>query len=96
MSLSRAPAPLGCVEDKFARDLEILCKRPGQYARLARGGEEGTKFFGCDGFELSVGALGCGFVGAPAAEVGEVTEAIALHVLIGYLDDELGAEEFPA
>ena len=34
-------------------------------------------------------------IGAPAAEVGHVAEAAALHVFVGDLDDEFGAERFP-
>ena len=63
---------------------------------LARGREEGAELGGWDGFELGVGAVGGGLVGAPAAEVGEVAEAVALHVFVGDFDDEFGAEEFPA
>ncbi len=53
------------------------------------------EFLGRDDFELGVGAGGGSFVGAPTAEVGEVAEAVALHVLIGDFDDELGAEGLP-
>src|SRR5688572_23577751 len=42
-------------------------------------------------FELGVVAAGWGFVGAPAAELGGVAEAGALHVVVGDLDDELDA-----
>jgi len=55
-----------------------------------------VEFFGWDYFQLGVGALLGRFVGAPATEVGEVSEAVALHVFVGDLDDELGAESFPA
>jgi hypothetical protein len=57
--------------------------------------EDGFEFFGGDYFQLGEGA---GFefaVGAPAAEVGHVAEAAALHVLVCDFDDKLGAEGFP-
>ena len=51
---------------------------------------------GWNDLELLVGAvLGC-LVGAPAAEVREVPEAVALHVLIGDLDHKLDAQRLPA
>ncbi len=53
------------------------------------------EFLGRDDFELGVGAGGGGFVGAPAAEVSEVAEAVALHVLVSDFDDEFGAECLP-
>ncbi len=41
--------------------------------------------------ELIVGTV-CGWlVRTPAPEVGEVAKAVALHVLVGYLYDELDA-----
>ncbi len=64
--------------------------------KLGGGREDGAEFFWRDCFELGVGAFRGGFVGAPAAEVGEVAEAVALHVFVGDFDDEFGAEEFPA
>ena len=57
--------------------------------------EDGFEFFGGDDFKLSEGA-GLGFaVGAPAAEMGHVAEAAALHVFVGDFDDEFGAKRFP-
>ena len=56
--------------------------------------EDGFELFGRDYFQLGEGA-GRLAVGAPAAEVGHVAEAAALHVLVGDLDDELGAEGIP-
>jgi hypothetical protein len=64
-------------------------------AGSAVGWEEVVEFFGGHDFELGIGAVCGGFVGAPAAEVGEVAEAVALHVLVGDFDDELGAECLP-
>ena len=44
---------------------------------------------------MGVGAGGRGLVGAPAAEVGEVAEAVALHVLVSYFDDEFDTDGLP-
>ena len=57
--------------------------------------EDGFQFFRRDYFELSEGARFRFAVCAPAAEVGHVAEAAALHVLVGDFDDEFGAERFP-
>ena len=35
------------------------------------------------------------FFCSPAAEVSHMTKAIALHVLVSYLDDELGTQRLP-
>ena len=58
----------------------------------AGGIEDGGEFVGWDGFELGVGAGLREFVCAPAAELRHVAEARALHVLVGDLENELGAE----
>ena len=57
--------------------------------------EDGFQFFRCDYFKLSEGARFWFAVCAPAAEVGHVAEASALHVLVGDFDDEFGAERLP-
>ena len=59
-------------------------------------GEDAAQFVGRNNLELRVGALCGGLVGSPAAELGEVAEAVLLHVLVGDFDDELGAQRDPA
>src|SRR5579872_4757203 len=48
-----------------------------------------------DDFELAVSAVFRDFVGAPAAELRHVTEAIALHVLVGDLDHQFWPKRLP-
>ena len=50
---------------------------------------------GGDDLELRVGAVARRLVGAPAAELRGVAEARALHVVVGDLDHELGAQRLP-
>ena len=57
--------------------------------------EDGFQFFGRDDFELGEGAGLRRAILAPAAEVGHVAEAAALHVFVGDLNDEFGAQRFP-
>jgi hypothetical protein len=64
-------------------------------ASLFGAGEDGFEFFGGDYFQLGEGAGFWFAVGAPAAEVGHVAEAAALHVFVGDFDDKFGAERFP-
>jgi len=45
--------------------------------------------------ELRVGAIGRLLIRPPAAKLRDVPEAIALHVIVGDLDHELGPERFP-
>ena len=58
--------------------------------------KDAHQFVGRNNLELLVGAVLWSLVRTPAAEVREVTEACALHVLVGDLDDELDAERLPA
>ena len=48
-----------------------------------------------DDFELGVGAVVRRFVEAPSTEMRHVAEARTLHVLVGDLGDEFGAQRFP-
>ena len=50
---------------------------------------------GAHDLELRVGAVARLLVGAPAPELRGVAEARALHVIVGDLDDELGAQRLP-
>ena len=54
-----------------------------------------AQLLGRDYFELGIGAVGGLLVGAPAAELRDVAEAGALHVLVGDLDDQFRAEGLP-
>src|SRR3954469_20213698 len=58
-----------------------------------RGPEKNGQFGGDDGLELAVGAGAGVAVGAPPAEGGGVAEAVALHVVVGDLDHQLGAQQ---
>ena len=64
-------------------------------SHLARDSEDLEKFLWWDDFELFVGAVGGSLIGTPAPELCGVTKAIALHVIIGDLDDQFGAKRLP-
>jgi len=57
--------------------------------------ENGLQFFGRHDFQLREGTGFRFAVGAPAAEVGHVAEASALHVFVSDFDDEFGTERLP-
>src|SRR5687767_1778717 len=64
-------------------------KKLGLCPRLASGGEDRFQFVGWDDFKLREGAVFRFFVGAPAAELGRVAKALALHVIVRNLDHQL-------
>ncbi len=59
------------------------------------GAEDGGQFVRRDHLELLVSAVAWIFIGAPAAELGHVPEAVALHVFVGDFQNQFGAQRFP-
>src|SRR5579864_298856 len=58
-------------------------------------GKDGGDFLRRHDFKLSVGAVGGLLVGAPAAELGDMAEAAALHVVVRDLDHQFGTHRLP-
>src|SRR4029453_14738666 len=50
---------------------------------------------GADALELGIRAVARLLVGAPAAKLRCVTEAAALHVIVGDFDDQFGTQRLP-
>ena len=63
--------------------------------RLAAGGEYLCQLLRRNHFELSIRAVARLLVGAPPAKLRHVTEARALHVLVGDFDHQLGPQRLP-
>src|SRR5512138_1787665 len=62
---------------------------------LASGRENLFELVRRDDFELFESAITRPLVGAPAAELGSVAKAIALHVIVGNLNNELRTQRLP-
>ena len=58
--------------------------------KLPSGGKNRRQLVGRNDFELIEGTVLWALVGAPTAKLRRVPEAVALHMVVGDLDDELG------
>ncbi len=63
--------------------------------RLRPAGENRHQLLRRNDFELGIGAVARLLVGAPSAKLRHVTEAAALHVLVGDFDHQLGPQRLP-
>src|SRR5215472_14094206 len=61
----------------------------------AAGGENRRQLLRGNDFELRIGAVARLLVCAPPSKMRHVTEAGALHVLVGHFDHEFGSQRFP-
>src|SRR5262249_13347332 len=68
---------------------------PDSIKKLSPVGEDGCQFLRRDYFELGVGTINWLFVCSPSAELGHVTEAASLHVLVRDFHHEFGPHWFP-
>ena len=67
----------------------------GLLADLKTVGKNRCQLVGRNHFELRIGAVAWLFVASPSAKLCRMTEAVALHVVVGDFQYQLGAQWFP-